>query len=456
MSKPKYTFRSIRFYDIGFAFFWVISFLGTSSWSESQFVENAFEISRTTLTVLFLFLLAFLIFTNKELQNEKVTCFLPFLLLTLGAFLLVFFQNNFQVAIVAGCLEGIAGASYMAFWQEYYARCNPGKIALAIPTSAAISSLLIIAIQTLLLNDIEILALCAALTFLSSVCLYIARRDVTPQRHVHFGNQELRTLTQQLWKPIFCVCAVGFAWQLMANLNPSNRIFIAVNWGIIIGSLLVIVTELLMTWEIEKIFQILFPIVTSAFLLVAIFGLSFTPLASGILMTGFEILNLLLIMLAAAYANQHHEPPIYVYVLCITPTLVIMEIGRTIGKIAAQAFVQDVQSVVAVLFLGVYVLSLGLYAASKSKKNPSSEIRTQTHFNEDGLLPNSTQEMQPLTPREREIAELILSGNNVPAIAKELVISENTVRGHMKNIYQKLGVHSRQQLIDLVSKSERH
>lgn len=58
--------------------------------------------------------------------------------------------------------------------------------------------------------------------------------------------------------------------------------------------------------------------------------------------------------------------------------------------------------------------------------------------------------VEQLSQREREVTELLLHGNTVPAIARKLFISENTVRGHTKNIYRKLGVHSKQELIDLL------
>ena len=58
--------------------------------------------------------------------------------------------------------------------------------------------------------------------------------------------------------------------------------------------------------------------------------------------------------------------------------------------------------------------------------------------------------VEQLSQREREVTELLLHGNTVPAIARKLFISENTVRGHTKNIYRKLGIHSKQELIDLL------
>jgi DNA-binding CsgD family transcriptional regulator len=55
-----------------------------------------------------------------------------------------------------------------------------------------------------------------------------------------------------------------------------------------------------------------------------------------------------------------------------------------------------------------------------------------------------------LSAREAEIAELIARGNSVAHIAKTLIISENTVRFHSKNIYLKLGIHKRQELVALL------
>lgn len=54
-----------------------------------------------------------------------------------------------------------------------------------------------------------------------------------------------------------------------------------------------------------------------------------------------------------------------------------------------------------------------------------------------------------LTRREREIPELLLEGRSVPIICERLVISEGTARTHVKHIYQKLGVHNHQELLDL-------
>ncbi|MBK7030293.1 MAG: response regulator transcription factor [Bacteroidales bacterium] len=52
-----------------------------------------------------------------------------------------------------------------------------------------------------------------------------------------------------------------------------------------------------------------------------------------------------------------------------------------------------------------------------------------------------------LTPREKEILGLITEGMSTERIAEKLFISQQTVRNHIKNIYEKLQVHSKAQAV---------
>ena len=55
-----------------------------------------------------------------------------------------------------------------------------------------------------------------------------------------------------------------------------------------------------------------------------------------------------------------------------------------------------------------------------------------------------------LSDRETEVMELVARGDTVARIAEKLSVSENTVRTHAKRVYAKLGIHSKQELSDLV------
>ena len=65
------------------------------------------------------------------------------------------------------------------------------------------------------------------------------------------------------------------------------------------------------------------------------------------------------------------------------------------------------------------------------------------------LKPEAIRSTSPsnLTTREKEILVLITQGMTNEMIAAKLFISTLTVRNHIKNIYEKLQVHSRSQVV---------
>lgn len=53
-----------------------------------------------------------------------------------------------------------------------------------------------------------------------------------------------------------------------------------------------------------------------------------------------------------------------------------------------------------------------------------------------------------LSPRERDVADFVAKGLTTRQVARQLLISENTVKQHLKRMFHKLNVHSRAQLVE--------
>lgn len=266
-------------------------------------------------------------------------------------------------------------------------------------------------------------------------------------------------------------------------------------------------------FDVLAFYRILFPIVTGVFLLPTLFGEVWFSVLSGFLMFGFEVLNLLLLMTCAVYASRNSLNSTVVYALCVAPTLCALVGGDILGVVLNRANVYDFAFVVDIMFVCIYGLSVVMFFASvgRSKRKasrivahvvpdvedssvaegldgeqaarsvepaPSEESHASlggasskgssgfdvpvslvqaSGFSAEAGASLSLEErlaelelVEQLSQREQEVTGLLLRGNTVPAIARKLFISENTVRGHTKNIYRKLGVHSKQELIDLL------
>ena len=83
--------------------------------------------------------------------------------------------------------------------------------------------------------------------------------------------------------------------------------------------------------------------------------------------------------------------------------------------------------------------------------NPSMAAKLLTEFaalaKRDGEERTQQVPAPQLTDREMEVLRLMARGMNNRDIAKELFISENTVKNHVRNILEKLQIHSRMEAV---------
>jgi DNA-binding CsgD family transcriptional regulator len=109
------------------------------------------------------------------------------------------------------------------------------------------------------------------------------------------------------------------------------------------------------------------------------------------------------------------------------------------------------------IFLGVFTACFLLFSVvtagrnlilSSRKTETADELMGKTLGGEERCLAIS--EEYSLSPRETEVLKELAYGHSSSYIAKVLYISTNTARTHMKNIYRKLDINSREDLIELI------
>ena len=55
-----------------------------------------------------------------------------------------------------------------------------------------------------------------------------------------------------------------------------------------------------------------------------------------------------------------------------------------------------------------------------------------------------------LSTREREILRHLARGRTLPSVADKMCLSYTTVKTHVSHIYQKVGVHTRDELLEML------
>lgn len=143
----------------------------------------------------------------------------------------------------------------------------------------------------------------------------------------------------------------------------------------------------------------------------------------------------------------------------IDATRTILQQNAEIGILMVTMF-EDDASVFAAMRAGArgYILkgadqdemvrAISAVANGEALFGPRIAQRVARYFAAQATYISPNKELLPeLTPREREVLQLIVSGLKNADIAEKLVISHKTVRNHISSIFSKLQVSDRMQAI---------
>jgi DNA-binding NarL/FixJ family response regulator len=91
--------------------------------------------------------------------------------------------------------------------------------------------------------------------------------------------------------------------------------------------------------------------------------------------------------------------------------------------------------------------AIRVVADGQSLISPSMAIKLLDEFKQMARTDRQAVPTPRLTDRELEVLRLVAQGLNNREIAKQLFISENTVKNHVRNILEKLQLHSRMEAV---------
>lgn len=355
---------------------------------------------------------------------------------------------------------GVGVAFALMLWAEFFSCFNALKIALYYSMSLILSFFCVLLMRGL---AFEWLWTCnALLPAASMLCLWRSfaslpeeDRPPVPSRRFSFP-----------FKPALVVALYAFALGMTLPLTIET-IGVDSNPGVVAAAL--VVYGLVMTKGDDLDLSLLWKLALPATLLalVPLGGLlPFGDVLPGMLASGGYTLFVTLIMcILGNLSYRYGICALWLFAIERFVRLLFGLAGTMTSQLLWQApldptISQVVSSAIVVILIGLTTLFFFSEKQIDSPwgvvlKNPLSKdidlILSKTHL---GIRCHEVAQECGLTPREEQILLCLLQKKKPSRIAEELCIEVSTIRVHVKHIYRKTDVHSRNELLSLVGLQE--
>jgi DNA-binding CsgD family transcriptional regulator len=384
-----------------------------------------------------------------------------------GTLIIPFSAGGTGVALLlqlaAGLLTGIASGWFFVAW--YQAFCKADDIAgfiLSVVASSLFMYLLTAVAFFPHLSPWIMVAVACAMPFASAFLLlkspridnYVTEPALPPK-----GSAQRRTLV------LLCVgiFVISFVDEFMRNyyLEGTDLLFYsgALNLVLLVVKIACTVVLLAMVHDYGREMSLVY---RASFLLTMI-AVLFMPYVKHIPDLGYGITNfgaflfkVMVMIVAFNFCQRYRTAPIIVFSL----SRMAFSLDLLLGFGAFHAyrhFEQDVPDLLGIssVVMGIFVIITYLFVFAQGNLPLFAKSKAPGAIGTDHLQERCSRlvRLGGLSKRESEVLLLIAKGRSTPRIQEELHLSMNTVNTHTSHVYQKLKVHSRQELLDLLEET---
>lgn len=351
----------------------------------------------------------------------------------------------FACFVVSAVTAGLGAALSILQWAELQSCLNPFQIVLYVSGAFFFGS--VISWMTLGMSDARLLVAMLVLPALSLACLKAG-----------FLKIPTVDLPKRTWGKL------RFPWRLVIVLGVyefvlgvkqgaatfQNDLFIV---GVMLASAILFVVAYFFShkFDFTRVYRTPFVLMVCG-LLATLLSFSSSSVVSDVLVSaGYALMFLTLTVLLC---DLSHRYGVSAALLCGIEELVMFtSMG---GHLVAAALPADDVGVSATLVVLVVVASMVLLSEREYSRWGASFFgvgKLAQDGDEQGRFAARCTELGEryrLSPREKEVFQLLARGKSAGDIERELYIANGTLKSHTRRIYQKLGIHSRTELEELL------
>lgn len=365
------------------------------------------------------------------------------------------------LSFVGAAATGICSGWLWIMWGEFFCSVDLEVTYIALPLTVAVPLCCIL--LTLGIRGAIAGVLVCLLPLLSGVCLFLCFRDreiICPVDTLPYPSSTTCILfLKQGIASLFIYACISFCWSLI-SYEAVGGWTAAIVLAYLVGGIAAIVTSCLSTMfstkrDVFGMYRWLVPVTSFAFAFLS-FGSSTACAIAFCLITvvqfGFDIVVWI-------YFTGNARKGICPGRFAAGVNRGFVQIGVLFGSVLGMRsadlswLVGMDDSAIILLLLGCMTASVLMFFFREGSEREVGELRGE---HDDAVRDGGTREdnacasfaeCYSLTNRELDVLVLLATGRSVPYISEALFVSKNTVESHVKAIYKKAGVHSRQELL---------
>jgi DNA-binding CsgD family transcriptional regulator len=365
------------------------------------------------------------------------------------------FAAGSQLFCLGPGMAGLGTSILILGWGEAYGELGIERSSVGTAGSVVMAGVLSIAIRMIPVRAVTV-GLIVALPLLSAVMLIRIRAfcGAPGSRLAAFGLELRRWM-----RSIMAVMAVyGLAFGLLAglvygsiNIQTKNII----DFETILGALVILLGYLLFPKKTsggDINYKLVLLMISIGFMLIPLFEAA--TVAAATIFASVRMLDLMTWALFSSVSFNNDGTAVRIFGL--GRAFIYGGVASGLAASFALTAYTDLGDAVIVsvalvmLFLIMLAATLLLRQPSKPLAAPpptNAKARSEAGAGEYAWVAGLAAEKK-LSQRQGDILVLLLQGRNIPYISRRLLLSNGTVKSHVRSMYQSLGVHSRQELID--------
>ena len=467
-----------------------LTFLGTVLGTQAE-VEPGSAWLVNSVCTLAVFLAAFLLSRRLAPLMERKGI-VVFVAVSLAAGVVLLLAGNLALRSPAcnyagNALVALGATPMIIMWGELYKYLNPKGEQLLVTLAAAALAVALYLMETLLPTALSV-AVFAILPFASLGCI-LRSRDLLKESS---DTWRARAATKRKSPALFFVCIAVFSipYNYLRNTGGLQDVLASpVAWPAVLSvAAVALVAIALAEYAAERRGVLLVPgfvlFLLSAAMLVHLLGDGGVALAvPSFLYTGYYLFLAMVYLALGPIAAATDENPTRLFSGAMLANVAGLLLGSAMGGMerwfGSQASTLAVLGVTYALFiLGIMLLSNRSYSLFRvncldeeeysfeylvplvplervrlsvgTGRVEAAEGQGRSLFEAIAEQCEAASERYGLSAREKEVLVELVRGRTIASIAEDLVVSENTIKAHTKAVYRKLGVHTREELLQSV------